>query len=98
MQINSLQSASVIPQSARATNSKPTEPVSASAQVTPSVDQLDLSSEAQQLMAGEGVQFGSQGDIRTDRVAAIRQAIADGTYETPERMSAALDRVLDAFA
>ncbi len=34
-------------------------------------------------------------DIRFDRVAAIRAAIADGSYETPEKLDIALDRLLD---
>jgi len=33
-----------------------------------------------------------------DRVASLRQAIAEGNYETPEKISAALDRFLDAYA
>ena len=37
-------------------------------------------------------------DIRQDRVNQIRQAIADGTYETEERLSAALDGFLDEIA
>jgi negative regulator of flagellin synthesis FlgM len=34
-------------------------------------------------------------DIRFDRVNAIRAAIADGSYETPEKLDAALDRLLE---
>jgi len=34
-------------------------------------------------------------DIRFDRVAAIRTAIAEGTYETPEKLDLALERLLD---
>ena len=37
----------------------------------------------------------STADIRFDRVNAIRAAIADGSYETPEKLDAALDRLLD---
>jgi negative regulator of flagellin synthesis FlgM len=33
--------------------------------------------------------------IRQDRVNSIRNAIAQGTYETSDKMSAALDRLLD---
>jgi anti-sigma28 factor (negative regulator of flagellin synthesis) len=36
-------------------------------------------------------------DIRFDRVNAIRAAIAGGTYETPEKLDAALDRLLDSL-
>ncbi len=93
MQINSLQSLNSIQQLARTNNSRPTEPLQASAQAAGSmpVDQLDLSAEAQQLVAASG-------DIRSERVAELRQAIADGSYETPERLSVALDRFLDSFA
>ena len=37
----------------------------------------------------------STGDIRFDRVNAIRAAIADGSYETPEKLDMAIDRLLD---
>ncbi len=63
------------------------------------VDQLDLSS------ATSGVNrldttapIAGGGEIRIDRVAEIRRQIADGSYETPEKLDAALDRLLDQFA
>jgi anti-sigma28 factor (negative regulator of flagellin synthesis) len=34
-------------------------------------------------------------DIRLDRVNAIRAAIADGSYETPEKLDLALERLLE---
>ena len=34
-------------------------------------------------------------DIRQDRVAAIRAQIAQGAYETPERLDGAISRLLD---
>lgn len=34
-------------------------------------------------------------DIREDRVAAVRQQIAAGTYETDDKLNAALERLLD---
>ena len=37
-------------------------------------------------------------DIRADKVADIRAQIANGTYETSEKMSIALDRMLDELA
>lgn len=37
-------------------------------------------------------------DVRSDRVAALRAAIADGTYETPDKLDAALSRMLDEIA
>jgi len=37
------------------------------------------------------------GDIRMDRVQAIRAAIADGSYETAEKLDIALDRLLESI-
>jgi len=34
-------------------------------------------------------------EIRTDRVAQIREAIESGTYETEEKLNVAIDRLLD---
>jgi negative regulator of flagellin synthesis FlgM len=34
-------------------------------------------------------------DIRFDKVAAIKAAIADGSYETAEKLDIALDRLLE---
>jgi negative regulator of flagellin synthesis FlgM len=34
-------------------------------------------------------------EIRQDRVAALKAAIASGTYETSERLSGAVSRLLD---
>ncbi len=56
-------------------------------------DELQLSSAAQ--MAGK---LSEIPDIRWERVNAIKAAIADGTYMTDEKMSVALDRLLDEIA
>ncbi len=37
-------------------------------------------------------------EIRHERVAALRAAIASGSYDTPERMSLAVGRLLDEMA
>lgn len=37
-------------------------------------------------------------DIRHERVEEIRQQIATGTYETPEKLEMALDRLLDELS
>lgn len=37
-------------------------------------------------------------DVRRAKVEEIRDSIARGTYDTPERMSAALQRLLDELA
>ena len=34
-------------------------------------------------------------DVRTDKVAAIREQIANGSYETDDKMNAAVDKLLD---
>ena len=34
-------------------------------------------------------------DIREDRVEAVRLQIAEGTYETSDRLNAAIERLLD---
>ena len=67
------------------------------------VDELDLSAEAQEISSAAGVSSTSEtaasdGGIRTEKVAALRRSIAEGTYDTPERVSAALDRFLDEYA
>jgi negative regulator of flagellin synthesis FlgM len=63
------------------------------------VDQLDLSnsiSNVNRLQASNEIAGG--GEIRIERVAELRRQIADGSYETAEKLDAALDRLLDQFA
>jgi anti-sigma28 factor (negative regulator of flagellin synthesis) len=63
------------------------------------VDQLDLSSAITGVnRLGGTSQIAGSGEIRIDRVAEIRRQIADGSYETPEKLDAALERLLDQFA
>jgi negative regulator of flagellin synthesis FlgM len=54
-------------------------------------DQIDLSVDG--VRAAE-----TASDIRFDRVAAIRTAIAEGSYETPEKLDLALERLLDRIS
>ena len=54
------------------------------------MDQLDLSVEAQMLS--------QTGNIRQERVAHLKSQIAAGVYETPEKIDAAVDRMLDEYA
>lgn len=63
------------------------------------VDQLDLSNASNGVnrMAPNSA-IADGGEIRIDRVAEIRRQIADGSYETAEKMDAALDRLLDQYA
>ncbi len=60
------------------------------ASLTP-VDQLDLSAEAQGI--AETGDIGNE--IRVERVADIRRQIAEGNYDTEEKLSAALDNFLN---
>ncbi|MDG1872432.1 MAG: flagellar biosynthesis anti-sigma factor FlgM [Mariniblastus sp.] len=57
------------------------------------VDQLDISPEAQ-LMSTQA----TGQDIRADRVSDIRAQIADGQYETPEKLELAFNRMFDEIA
>ena len=62
-------------------------------------DQLDLSSSAKSVNRLDSTSpIAGGGEIRIDRVAEIRRQIADGSYETPEKLDAALDRLLDQIA
>lgn len=100
MQIHSLQPTSAVQSATRTNSPKASSPAETNSAVgSIATDQLDLSSEAQEIIASQGTQSASSDtEIRVDRVAALRQAIADGSYETPEKLSAALDRMLDTFA
>ena len=55
----------------------------------PSRDRVELSPRAKLLE-----QIRELPDVRTDRVDAIRKAIKDGSYETEERLTVAIDRLL----
>jgi len=57
------------------------------------VDQLDISAEAQ-LMSTQAAGT----DVRADRIADIRAQIANGQYETPEKLDAAMSRMFDELA
>ena len=75
-------------------NNKGTENTS-----TNPVDQLDLSSSVSDVNRLQNTsEVTANGEIRVDRVAELRRQIANGTYETPEKIDAALDRILDQFA
>ena len=65
------------------------------------VDQLDLSSSTTGVnrldSLGPSEAIAGGGEIRIDKVADLRRQIADGSYDTPEKMDAALDRFLDVL-
>ena len=56
------------------------------------VDRVEISETAQALSSAN-----PQAGIRAGKVAEIRQAIADGTYLTEEKIAVAADRLLDAL-
>lgn len=80
-----------------ASRPQPAKPQAAS---TPAnqVDQLDLSSSVGSVNRLNSVADSADSDIRVDRVADIRRQIASGTYDTPEKLDAALDKFLDQYA
>ena len=57
------------------------------------VDQLDISPQAQ--MMGTAA---TGGEVRTDRVAELRAQIANGNYDTAEKLDTAVGRMLNIFA
>jgi negative regulator of flagellin synthesis FlgM len=59
------------------------------------VDQLDLSSAVSKTQESSAIAGG--GEIRVDRVAELRRQIASGSYDTPGRLDAAMERMLDRF-
>jgi negative regulator of flagellin synthesis FlgM len=65
----------------------------ASSPYSSGIDQLDISPEADFVAQARELP-----EIREDRVAAIRDQIKSGTYETPEKLDMALNRLLDEIA
>jgi negative regulator of flagellin synthesis FlgM len=68
-------------------------PAAGSPYSTSGIDQLDISPEADFVAQARELP-----DIREDRVAAIREQIKSGTYETAEKLDMALSRLLDEIA
>lgn len=60
---------------------------------TQGADQVDISPEARLIS-----QIHDLPEVRADRVAELRAQIAAGVYETEEKISVALDRLLDELA
>lgn len=80
--------------------SQPQKPADTASQASSApVDQLDLSSNISGVNRLDSTtQVAGGGEIRINRVAEIRRQLADGSYETPEKLDAALDRLLDQLA
>lgn len=64
---------------------------------TSPADQLDISQEAD--LASKVAELSGQiqeiPDVRADRIAKIREAIEQGSYETEDKLDIALDHLLD---
>lgn len=89
MQINGpgpLNNVSSVKPTGRTNANQPSQPSSS----IDTNDELTLSSEAQALSAAS-----PDTEVRMDKVSQIRQQIADGSYETPEKLDLALERLLD---
>lgn len=100
MQIHSLQNAQAtqsVQSTQAAKGAEATNDASASTSAQ-QADQLDLSPEALAIGEAQATVGSEVTGIRSEKVAAIKQAIADGSYETPEKLSMALDKMLDSFA
>lgn len=58
-------------------------------------DEIEISTTAERLTSVDSARdTGAGSEIRYDLVNRIREEIAAGTYDTPERMDIALDRLL----
>ena len=95
MQINGINGAQPVNPTNQVESAKATQ----AASITNPNDQVDISTEAE--LNSQTVELVNQleiqdlPEIRTDRVAQIREAIEAGTYETQEKLDIAIDRLLD---
>jgi|TARA_B100000700_G_scaffold39076_1_gene39117 negative regulator of flagellin synthesis FlgM len=95
MQINGINGA----QSVNPTNQVESAKATQATSITNPTDQVEISVEAEMnsptVEMIEQLQVQDLPEIRTDRVAQIREAIESGTYETEEKLDIAIDRLLD---
>ena len=78
------------PQAISSPHSSQSSKASARVDSAPIRDELEISD-----VARLTEQARSAPDIRQDRVDAIRAQIADGIYETPEKLDIAVEQLLD---
>jgi negative regulator of flagellin synthesis FlgM len=78
------------PQSISAPHTSPASRPQSGPRSEPIQDEVQISSQGEILSRLSDIP-----EIRQDKVAALRAAIADGTYETDEKLGVALDRLLD---
>lgn len=69
-----------------------TEKTPASKPISSPQDELEISSAGRMLD-----EMTNDSEMRAERLAQIKAAIDDGTYETDEKLDAALSRLLDQF-
>ncbi|MGL4513477.1 MAG: flagellar biosynthesis anti-sigma factor FlgM [Lacipirellulaceae bacterium] len=62
-------------------------------EISPAAQEASRLADAAELRAAE--QATGAGDVRADLVSRLRNEIAAGTYETPERLDGALESLLD---
>ena len=69
----------------------PTRPATAAQPAAPTraADKLELSG------AGHLLSAAKANDVRSEKVAAVKAQIANGTYETPDKLDAAAGKLLD---
>ena len=78
------------PQAIRAPHVTPPPEATRVDRATGGSDEVEISSAARLLDAVRNLP-----EIRQDRVREIREAIAEGTYETDEKLQIALERLLE---
>ena len=81
------------PQSINGPHRTPTTPQAGQSRGVQGADELSISREADLVSRVRDVP-----EMRQERIAEIRRQIEAGTYETGEKMGAALDRLLDEIA
>lgn len=92
MEVNGLgpvSGGSPIRRTPQSTPSANTPPVNEPRPVSPT-DELDLSS-----VDAASNQVDLQGEFRSQRLARIQEQIANGTYETPQKLNIAVDRMVE---
>jgi negative regulator of flagellin synthesis FlgM len=78
------------PQALRAPHAAPTPAPQEATKPVGAGDQLDISPAAELLN-----KLNDLPEIRAEKVQTIREALAQGTYDTPDKLDLALERLLD---
>jgi negative regulator of flagellin synthesis FlgM len=81
--------------------SRVSSPAAPDASSGPIQDEVQISDAGRRMEEIRGTyvdQVREMADVRQDRVAQIRAQIANGTYETPEKLNLAMERLLDEIA